>query len=341
MKFFFLFIFINLFCGNKISNAQQLSKKIFDVNKKITLENILGSIPLLYVDVNENIIGTQTQQGTIKIFDNNGNLIHTYGKKGRGPGDFMYPTSTIRLNSGNLLTADFLGKLSLFNPTGDSLIRVYKIKLMPITQLKQINDKKVVIVGRNRAAKKPKLLHIFNLSKGTITKSFLDSPFLIQENKYAGIFSTFANLATIDVKDGKIAVMLVPFPSIKIYTDEGIYIKTIDLSLKNFKRVKKIDKSHLTTEEFNTYLTTFSVINNIFWLNDNSFLLDYYRFIKYSRSGNRKTIHHLVKISANGHVIFELKNTPRLTGAKRGYLYFSDPNLKDEVDLLKATIINQ
>lgn len=305
------------------------------IKQEISLEGVIGRIPSITVDKYGNFIVINRRKGNINIYDKDGKSLITFGRKGRGPGEFSQPIAAIRLNSGKLLIAEFQGKLSLFNSMGDSLIKVYKVELLPLTEIHQINDNKILLVGQNRSVEKQKLLHIFDLSKGRITKSFLKLPFSLQD--YGGIFHSIAKLATADVKDGKIVAVLTPFTRVKIFTIKGRLLKSIDLVFEHFKKIKNVNL--LSPRELDEFITTFSMISNIFWFHDNTFLVDYYRLTEFERYKGFVSENNLVKVKNDGRILFELIDVPDLRVIHNENLYFKTIDFKNEVDLLEATVI--
>jgi hypothetical protein len=66
-------------------------------------ENILN----LVVDGAENICALDTKAAQIKVFNKEGEFIRAIGKKGQGPGEFMYPLDIQYLPQGELAVNDF------------------------------------------------------------------------------------------------------------------------------------------------------------------------------------------------------------------------------------------
>lgn len=71
------------------------------------------------VDQNENIYISDFQDQSIKVFDPRGKHIKTIGRKGEGPGEFLYVGDMIFLPDGRLMVMDFdINRLSLFDSDG-------------------------------------------------------------------------------------------------------------------------------------------------------------------------------------------------------------------------------
>jgi hypothetical protein len=71
------------------------------------------------VDQNENIYITDYQDQSIKVFDPNGEYLHSIGQKGEGPGEFSSVGYLTFLPNGKLMVTDFMARrLSLFEADG-------------------------------------------------------------------------------------------------------------------------------------------------------------------------------------------------------------------------------
>lgn len=337
IRYYLLFLLL-LFFNIAEVKAQEKFENVVKIQKEITFDNLIGIVPPVTTDKWGNFITTNYRQKKVIVYDSTGTLLYKYGRMGKGPGDFLKPVHTIRLSNGQLLTAEIHGKLSLFTATGDSLLKIYKVKIRPLIEVHQINGNSVLLMGRKSLGEQVKLLHIFNLEEGVIKKSFLDLPFSLWEYQFGGIFSSFIGLPDIDVHKGKIATTIGPFEKIYIYDQNAKLIRTVNFSLKYFENIKKVNK-RLTVEELSSYVTTFSRINKIFWLDNNTFLISYFRYTNFKFPNVRETQHSIANIGYNGKVIFEIKNAPELAAFYSIQdVYFEDPNPRSKIDLLEGKL---
>lgn len=98
-------------------------------NKTVTLEEELSiggeKYDMIFrpqsfiVDQNENIYISDFQDQSIKVFDPGGKHIKTIGRKGEGPGEFLYIGNLTFLPDGRLMVMDInVNRLSLFDSDG-------------------------------------------------------------------------------------------------------------------------------------------------------------------------------------------------------------------------------
>lgn len=333
-KSFLLFISFNLLQVICVYAQIDFENKI-RITREISFENLQDEITTINLDKRGNFICTYLKSANVNVYDNNGNLLINYGRKGKGPADFLHPLSTIRLTSGKLTTIEFQGKISIFNANGDSLIKVHNMKILPLWEVHQIDKNRILLVGRKRIDNQIKLLHIFDLSKESIIKSFLELPFSLQD--YGGVFHSIARVATADVKGGNIVAMISTKPKIELFDNNGDFIQSIDVKANNFKKIKKVKKK-LTRREIDKYITSFSLVSNIFWLNNENFLINYFQTTEFESRNNFTQQYSLAYVHANGNIQFDLSNTPKLTSIRNDKLYFEDSNFQDEVNLLMGII---
>ncbi|WP_138429053.1 hypothetical protein [Fodinibius saliphilus] len=178
-------LLLSVFFNSKVIYAQEGFDEFITL-ENISLENIYSQRVSVSLDESENFIVTNAKSKKVCVFNSGGQMLFEYGSIGKGPGDFLQPITTIRLSSGRLLTAELAGKLSLFNSRGDSLMKIFNIKVLPFSEVHQISEDKILIVGRKMFEDQVKLLHLFDLKGGVIMKSFLDLPFSIGD--YGGDF---------------------------------------------------------------------------------------------------------------------------------------------------------
>ena len=91
-----------LYPDRKVSFKEELSIEEEDEAGRIQLYKPDKFI----VDGNENIYICDQQDCAIKVFNSDGRLIRSFGRKGQGPGEFQYFASLALLPNGNLLVQD-------------------------------------------------------------------------------------------------------------------------------------------------------------------------------------------------------------------------------------------
>jgi len=77
----------------KIGSKQYTMKEELSIGESRNDDNYYFSkISALYVDNRENIYLIEGNERQVRLFDKDGKFIRKFGRKGRGPGEFLYPT---------------------------------------------------------------------------------------------------------------------------------------------------------------------------------------------------------------------------------------------------------
>lgn len=326
---------------NSMTLAQDNSPdKYIDFQKKIVFEEIDGipDLPLsYYIDSDNNFIATNTKSNTVSIFDSNGKAISKFGRAGQGPGDFQYPMSSIRLKDNRLLVGEFGGKLTLFNEDGSSVIEIFQSKVLPLTQVIDLGNNKILLVGTKlNTDKSTSLLHIFDLSTKKIETSFLELPFSHQD--YSQVLRMVAQLSVATVVNDEIIALVSPFTKLYSFSMNGVLKQTKDLEFPNFQKIEKSEAS-LNREELFEYSTTFSVSERMFSLKDGSFIVQYIRIKKIDQQNPnlRETEYNVALFNSNGDLIFDFMSPKELMAfdSVNSFVFFKgDEN--DVIGLEKA-----
>lgn len=330
-------IFLNL---DVVIMAQHRFEDIIKIEGEILFEENsrnVNVLPAISIDEKGNFILTDFKQNLVRIYDSTGILSDQFGRSGRGPGDFEYPTSTIRLSSGKLLTTEMSGKLSLFTNDGNSLLKTYNTGVFPLIKVHRVSNDTVLLVGRKRNNDVIMLLHLFDVSTGKIQKSFLEFPAL--EKEYGGLFHSIAEIATVSLSNNnKIAASITPFNEIYLYNTEGEFERKVTLPFKYFERVKKIDRP-LNSQESRNLLSTFSLIDKIFWLDENTFLVQYL-IHKEINLLEIEVEYSLATVKLDGTILFDINNTPQLVAVeeKSNQIFFRSLDYLDGIKLIKSKI---
>ncbi|MCH8548057.1 MAG: 6-bladed beta-propeller, partial [Balneolaceae bacterium] len=139
-------------------------------------ESFLAS-PMYSFDNDGEILAADVRLNKVKIFDSDGLFVNSFGREGRGPGDFSNLISAVRMDDGNILTADVSGRLTLFSDNGEEVIETYNTPVIPLMGVEVIDSEKVLIYGRGSTSDSTHLIHLLDLSTNEIIEEFLDLDF--------------------------------------------------------------------------------------------------------------------------------------------------------------------
>lgn len=175
-------------------------------------------------------------------FDRNGKFIKKFGRRGRGPGDFVHPMSPSILDNKYLVVAEYATnrRLTVWDFNG-SCKKVVKTNHMPFL-LTALRDNHAAFYRINRHADKKNghqrvvsviIKNIVNGKEKIIKKvSCLDrSRIMFSKNVSGGIGNFFGQVFLAQTKDGNLAVGVSDRPGIEIYSPKGELLGTFNLKI--------------------------------------------------------------------------------------------------------------
>ena len=305
----------------------------FDLEGEVFLEEKEESIlvtPIYHVDNDGNIIIADLRQNEIKIFDEDGNFINSFGQTGRGPGEFTNLISVSRMSNGKIVAADVSGRLTVFSNNGSKVIESFDSGIIPLTGVKEVGSGQLVLFGRGSRDDDTYLLHLLDIESGEREVSFLEFSFA----DYSQILQMLPNISTANVDDEDIVAFKSPIPEINFFNTESLDSQKIRINgLEHFKFIEEqdINENNLSLID----LTKFSWIDQVYMTRDGRILIQYVRWLNMPPPGAnewRESEYSIALIDRNGDVHFEIQNTPKLVGYNKDKekFYFIDVNREEE-----------
>ncbi len=130
------------------------TKDVFRLEEDLTIENVeeeegftFQDIMHLAVDDEENIYASDSKAAFIKVFDKSGNYLRTIGKKGQGPGEFLYPFEILVLPQGELMVNDLYQLRVHFFSLHGEFLRQLSNSTMTMFRRPRVDSEGYIIVG--------------------------------------------------------------------------------------------------------------------------------------------------------------------------------------------------
>ncbi len=155
-----------------IPSASFLSK--FELIDTVVLEQP-DSAPIvrlsgLDVDGSGNMLLGDVSESNVKLFDGTGKLLHVFGRKGDGPGEFSQPRFPRFGPDGLIYVADAqLSRITIFRPNGDLVRTVPLFEFSPLMGFELLGHGGFVVTGPGG---ENNTVYVFS-SAGRLTSSFL------------------------------------------------------------------------------------------------------------------------------------------------------------------------
>ena len=226
------------------------------------------------------------------------------------------PTSAWRRPGADTLRVlDFTGLIMDFDFTGDRFLGREQSPIVPLYGGQPLDDERLLLAGMLRGSEEPRpLLHIWDRSSDTITRSFFPTP----GDSLTRLASRNFGAAAVAIRGDTVAAAASFTDTLFLFTPDGSEIGRIPLPFTAFKRMKTYDP-RVSPEQLQEWLSELNLITDVFWLDDGSLL------VQYETPRETDSEWGLLRTTRTGDRIFEATNTPRLLAVSGDLLYFVDP----------------
>jgi len=130
------------------------TKDVFRLEEDLTIDNVeedegftFQDITHIVVDDDENIYVSDSKAAFIKVFDKSGNYLRTIGKKGQGPGEFLYPFEILVMPQGELMVNDLYQLRVHFFSLDGKYLRQFSSSTMAMFRRPRVDSEGHIIVG--------------------------------------------------------------------------------------------------------------------------------------------------------------------------------------------------
>ena len=161
-------LFSNLKAQNEITKIEDLGE-IHTIEFDNKANDFFGGEVLVKHESKQFILSALNH--TLDVYDLEGKFIKSIGGAGKGPGEFLYPTSVI-IND-KIILSEINGQMEFF--TDGIHIEALNIPIMPLSSISALSSEQILISGRHYKNEITNLMHIYSLKEKKIVKSFPDT----------------------------------------------------------------------------------------------------------------------------------------------------------------------
>jgi len=234
----FQIVFI-LFIG-KYAITDNNHKQYIDVNKNICFLTHLRTFPKedatdgfivypsqLSLDKNGFIYVCDMYDNSIKVYNNNCEFIKKIGRKGEGPGEFLFP-SKIAINKNMIIIHDNQNmRIQFLNINGEYL---YSFKVLNGPQSFTFSEDEIFMDITSESKRFKKIISVFDY-KGRLKRQFGEY-LAFSPNLASSMSDSF-----IKYYNNKIYVAFMFYPILRIYNKNNILLKEAELNEMNYKNL--------------------------------------------------------------------------------------------------------
>jgi hypothetical protein len=248
---------------------------------------------------------TDEREGQVRLYGADGRLARHFGRRGDGPGEFNFLLGALRRSSGEIVAFDMFNKVVVFDSTGSRVLRTTRTPVGPAHSVLLLDDSLVLLGGEIRGGGLPGArLHVWNLASGRLVRSFF-----VPRGTGPGyeLAAGTAGLVSVARRGDTIAATFALSDSVHLFTVDGTPLGAVPIPSRFLRRLdpQRVPKGR-DVEAAREWLNGFSLVSDLFWLADGSFLVQYQ-----DRDGPVPDW-RLLRMSRTGRPLFESVDTPML-----------------------------
>jgi len=308
-------------CGYKIIHESNLDIS----NEKIFLGN--GS---LVEGFDDGYIFIDVLGDFIIHYDQDGNIIHRFGRSGSGPGDLNHPIDiALDFSDNEIIVADRSPHLSVFSYSDGSHSHDIEHGFSRVTGISNYSSGEILLSGIHRGMDitDSKLIHVYDIENETVESSFHRLSEL--RDVEAMIYRSHNPVIKSIGQDGDIFVMNIFEPAIYQYSQDLKLERKLSFELDGFMSITDIDESEFTDIQV---ITRFSTILGLKVIDSNYLIINTWRPEVVSNNlsddqTNRKN--YLVNLKNGTSCNLGISYKLQVTGKPGNKVYFSSSEKED------------
>jgi hypothetical protein len=248
------------------------------------------------------------EEDQVRRYDPAGRLLTVFGRRGPGPKEFDYLYRAFRLPSGEILALDVYSRAAVFDSAGANVHRTFRLPLARVGFAQLVSDTLLLLGGtRLDAGGRPmggERLHLWSLASNRILRSFFP---VRPRGSAQALAANTADFLGAAVRGDTVAAAFSVIDTVYLFTLRGQPVRKLPLASSGFRRLSPSRSlPRMDVAGAREWFQSFSLISDVFWLRDGSFL------VQYEDRHGPEPRWRLVRMSAMGEPLFESRDTPEL-----------------------------
>ncbi len=302
------------------SGPEALESIGFEWGRDVQLQesaDVINVSPQVRSDVQGRFLVADPSETQVRVYNGTGRLLSNFGAKGNGPKEFRNPMVAVRTPAGAILTADFSGKILLVDSAG-AVLRTYTSPVVPLFDLDVVNDSLVLIAGRTSNTERTQLLHLWNINRNKLVRSFFPQPQLPEQMKGAALVTSHVSTA---VRGDTVAAIFASSDTLYLFGLDGARRGQVPIPFRAFRPLQQQAQGGAARESLLAWTENFSLIANVFWVSDGSLLVQYMDKVQNEAKWS------LLRMTRDGRAVGEISDMPQLLVSAPGdsTFYFVKP----------------
>jgi hypothetical protein len=265
---------------------------------------VVNVTPRVVVDPHGGYIVADPSESQIRLYTSEGRLRRWFGRRGAGPGEFEHLAAAVRGPDGELLAFEINGRLTVFDSTGSTVLRIQQTRIAPLYHaVLTAGGDEAIITGRLSGGNSSPLVHLYDLRRGSIIRSFFTPRPPRREFEGAYRFSGFSDAV---VQHDTVAVLFALSDTLYLFGLDGKARGKISLPFSGFRPIRKPMPVNESPLQFRRWVESFSTASHLYWQPNGTLLVQF--FDTYDTQPQWR----LLGLRSNGTPLFEIKDSPKL-----------------------------
>jgi hypothetical protein len=287
-------------------------------------EDVVNVLAYATADPHGGFLVWDEQEGQIRRYGPQGQLLGHFGRKGQGPKEFQFPRGAIRRASGSIVAFDTYHRGAEFDATGSTVLRTFRTPVGPLHSALLLDDTLALLggqIGGTSGDAAPERLHVWSLSADRVRRSFFAPLLSSPAHRLAANTAGFVSAA---LRGDTIAAVFSLRDTIYFFDPHGTARGQMPLPSGHFRRLapeRGLPSAKGGVVGAREWFGSFSLLSNVFWMADGTLIVQYQ-----DRVGTEPRW-RLLGVRRDGSRLFEVTDTPYLVTIDQatGWLYFVKP----------------
>jgi hypothetical protein len=165
-----------------------------------------------------------------------------------------------------------LGAFAFFDPAG-ALVRVGKTGLVPLYAGRIVDDSTVLLAGRVPGVPETSLLHLWDLRRQRVVRSFFRVP--SHDPRLASAYS-FSGATAMDVHGDTVAATFARADTVYLFDLAGRALEKLPIPFVNFRMLSEPPPDRRDPAEMIRWRESYSTVSQVFWAPDGTLFIQYF-----------------------------------------------------------------
>ena len=279
-------------------------------------ENVARSFPLLYMDPQGGFLIADPPANQVRVYSRTGELEEVFGA-GSGKADSLRaPSSAARLENGDIIAANAMsGRLVPIPIRHEEDVLPLETSLGRLRLLQVLEERKILLTGRD-ATYARNLLHIWDLSRGEIVKSFFPPP----QHLDSDVVGTIGRGVYAASRGDRLAAMHSLSDTLFFFDRAGTELFSAHIPVEPFLVPEGTLPNIGSMAGRQEWIDQFTFLIDVFWIADDELI------VQWASGSGDHSVYGLVGMDTTGRQIWSKARTPQLRGVRDAGFFFQDPN---------------